>query len=136
MQTNTNKQTSNLLEERNASSTAALAATTLPPQQRKSVSNTNGAPRTVTPQETLKGNTSATAPTTTTATAAKVPTTVEDLVQVNTTCIKFNQFMPGNILEESLEITNRHTENIVVRVVATCLNKEFDILDEYVYSIR
>lgn len=44
--------------------------------------------------------------------------------------------MPGNILEESLEITNRHTENIVVRVVATCLNKEFDILDEYVYSIR
>lgn len=42
----------------------------------------------------------------------------------------------GNIFEESLEITNKWSDSVVLKVVVTCTNKEFEEHDEYVYSIR
>lgn len=42
----------------------------------------------------------------------------------------------GNIFEENLEIVNKWNDNIVVKVLVTCSNKEFEDHDEYVYSVR
>jgi hypothetical protein len=44
--------------------------------------------------------------------------------------------LPGQIVEEALEIVNRSNENLVVEILIDCLNEELQDTDEYVYSIR
>ncbi len=44
--------------------------------------------------------------------------------------------MAGNIFEETLEILNRWSESVVVKLLVVCSNREFDEHDEYVYSVR
>ena len=43
---------------------------------------------------------------------------------------------PGNILEESLDLFNKSSESIVVRLKIDCLNEDYDKLEEYVFSAR
>ena len=49
--------------------------------------------------------------------------------------LSFGEVFPGNILEKELEIKNRTSNNLVVRIMVGCKNEELNNLDEYVYSI-
>jgi hypothetical protein len=44
--------------------------------------------------------------------------------------------LPGNIFEETLEISSLYSENLIVRIEILCDNKELDDHDEYVFSAR
>ena len=44
--------------------------------------------------------------------------------------------MPGYILEESMTIINKSTENLIIKTVVSVENEDLAALDEYVYSIR
>jgi len=61
---------------------------------------------------------------------------LEELVQINRKEANFGVNLPGQIIEESMEIVNRSNENLVVEIIIDCLNEELQDTDEYVYSIR
>jgi len=61
---------------------------------------------------------------------------LSEIVSISTQRINFGVGMPGKIVEESLDITNKTNEDIVVQIFVDCLNPEFKDSEEYIYSIR
>jgi len=61
---------------------------------------------------------------------------LNEIVSISTQRINFGVGMPGKIVEESLDITNKTNEDIVVQIFVDCLNPEFKESEEYIYSIR
>jgi hypothetical protein len=56
---------------------------------------------------------------------------------ISTLAIDFGDVMPGQILEETLILTNKLTDaKIPFHIKIQCLSREFDELEEYVYSMR
>lgn len=61
---------------------------------------------------------------------------VAELLFVSRKHINYGNTMPGQIIEESLEIRNRSDHNLVVQIHVDCLNSELNDSDEYVFAIR
>ena len=62
---------------------------------------------------------------------------IEDIIKVNMSSISFGEVYPGQILEETIIILNiLEKKKISIKIKINCLEKEFDDLDEYVYSMR
>ena len=62
---------------------------------------------------------------------------LSQVLKVNVPLIDFGELLPGQILEENLIIMNTlQTSKIPFKIKVNCLTKEFDDLDEYVYSMR
>jgi len=61
---------------------------------------------------------------------------IEDLLHISRKEANFGTNLPGQIVEEALEIVNKSGENLVVEILIDCLNEELQDTDEYVYSIR
>ena len=64
-------------------------------------------------------------------------TTLAQVLKLNVPLIDFGELLPGQILEENLIIMNTlQTAKVPFKIKVNCLTKEFDELDEYVYSMR
>lgn len=61
---------------------------------------------------------------------------ISDILYVNKAFINYGTTLPGQILEESLEILNKSDESIVVQIIVDCTNAELAESDEYVFAIR
>jgi len=62
---------------------------------------------------------------------------LKDVLKINSMKIDFGELFPGQILEETVIILNNLTNTKVpFKIKINCLSKEFDDLDEYVYSMR
>lgn len=63
--------------------------------------------------------------------------TLTDVLKINQNTIDFGNVFPGQIIEETIIILNNlsHTK-VHFKIKVNCLTKEFDELDEYVYSMR
>lgn len=62
---------------------------------------------------------------------------LQQILKINVPHIDFGDLLPGQILEENLIIMNTLTNTKVpFKIKVNCLTKEFDELDEYVYSMR
>ena len=62
---------------------------------------------------------------------------LKDVLKINSMSIDFGELFPGQILEETVIILNNLTSTKVpFKIKINCLSKEFDDLDEYVYSMR
>lgn len=62
---------------------------------------------------------------------------LKDVLKINSMNIDFGELFPGQILEETVIILNNLTNTKVpFKIKINCLSKEFDELDEYVYSMR
>ena len=63
--------------------------------------------------------------------------TLADVLKINQNSIDFGNVFPGQIIEETIIILNNlsHTK-VHFKIKVNCLTKEFDELDEYVYSMR
>lgn len=62
---------------------------------------------------------------------------LENILKINTSLVNFGEVFPGQILEETIIILNHLAQTkIPFRIKINCLSKEFDELDEYVYSMR
>jgi hypothetical protein len=61
---------------------------------------------------------------------------LEELLHISRKEASFGLNLPGQIIEETLEIVNKSNENLVVEIIIDCLNEELQDTDEYVYSIR
>lgn len=48
----------------------------------------------------------------------------------------FGNLLPGQILEDDLELRNCSKQPVVLKISAICHNSEFDSLEEYVFSMR
>lgn len=59
-----------------------------------------------------------------------------DLLRFSKTSFGLGRLFPGQIVEELLIITNPSAENIELQMSIDCENREFDDLDEYVFTIR
>lgn len=65
------------------------------------------------------------------------PLDIKDILKLNhSSMLKFGVVFPGMIKEQKLMIENPSKHNLTLKVKVDCLNKEFDDLEEYVYSIR
>jgi hypothetical protein len=63
--------------------------------------------------------------------------TLNQVLKINTQVIDFGNVFPGQIIEETLIILNNLSNTKVpFKIKVNCLTKEFDELDEYVYSMR
>lgn len=63
--------------------------------------------------------------------------TLQQVLKINVGQIDFGELLPGQILEENLIIMNTFSSTKVpFKIKVNCLNKEFEDLDEYVYSMR
>lgn len=63
--------------------------------------------------------------------------TLQQVLKINVGVIDFGDLLPGQILEENLIIMNTLVNTKVpFKIKVNCLTKEFDELDEYVYSMR
>jgi len=63
--------------------------------------------------------------------------TLDQMLQVNVQEIDFGDLFPGQILEETIIVINKLANTKVpFKIKVNCLTKEFDELDEYVYSMR
>jgi hypothetical protein len=63
--------------------------------------------------------------------------TLDQVLQVNVQQVDFGDLFPGQILEETIIVINKLTSTKVpFKIKINCLTKEFDELDEYVYSMR
>lgn len=59
------------------------------------------------------------------------------MIKPNSLFFDFNKVLPGGIKEEVLILMDSlHHTDVVIKIQVNCLVKEFDNLDEYVYSIR
>lgn len=62
---------------------------------------------------------------------------LQSILKINVAIIDFGELLPGQILEENLIIMNTLANTKVpFKIKVNCLTKEFDELDEYVYSMR
>ena len=62
---------------------------------------------------------------------------LKDVLKLNSTTIDFGYLTPGQIIEETVIILNNLTfTKVPFKIKINCLSKEFDDLDEYVYSMR
>jgi hypothetical protein len=62
---------------------------------------------------------------------------LKDVLKINSMNIDFGELFPGQILEETVIILNNlTTTKVPFKIKINCLSKEFDDLDEYVYSMR
>lgn len=61
---------------------------------------------------------------------------IGEFLYVSKPQVDFGTHSPGQIWEESLEITNKSHYNLLVQIEVDCLNSELQEIDEYVYSIR
>jgi len=61
---------------------------------------------------------------------------LNEILNISTQKMNFGVGMPGKIVEETLDITNKTNEDIVVQIFVDCLNAEFKDSEEYIYSIR
>lgn len=62
---------------------------------------------------------------------------LSDILTVNRSSVEFGELFPGQIVEEALSITSKLVNRkIPFKIKVNCLSKEFDELDEYVYSMR
>ena len=62
---------------------------------------------------------------------------LKDVLKLNSTKIDFGFLTPGQIIEETVIILNNLTfTKVPFKIKINCLSKEFDDLDEYVYSMR
>jgi len=61
---------------------------------------------------------------------------VKQLLHVSKAKISFGNGLPGQIVEESLDIVNKTNQNLIVHITLDCDNHEFRDTEEYVYSIR
>jgi len=63
--------------------------------------------------------------------------TLDQVLKINTHSVDFGDVLPGQILEETIIILNNLSNSKVpFKIKVNCLTKEFDELDEYVYSMR
>lgn len=63
--------------------------------------------------------------------------TLDQVLQVNVQQVDFGDLFPGQILEETLIVINKlAATKVPFKIKVNCLTKEFDELDEYVYSMR
>lgn len=63
--------------------------------------------------------------------------TIDQVLKVSTSSIDFGELYPGQISEETVIIQNNMTSvKVPFKIKVNCLSKEFDELDEYVYSMR
>lgn len=63
--------------------------------------------------------------------------TLQQVLKINMGLIDFGELLPGQILEENLIIMNTlASTKVPFKIKVNCLTKEFDDLDEYVYSMR
>lgn len=62
---------------------------------------------------------------------------LNDLLKINKTTVDFGDLFPGQIVEETIIISNTLLrKKIPFKIKVNCLSHEFDDLDEYVYSMR
>ena len=61
---------------------------------------------------------------------------IRNLINPSKTQIKYGNVLPGYIMEDDLEIQNRSSQNLSIKVLVVCHNSELDDHDEYIYSIR
>lgn len=62
---------------------------------------------------------------------------LDQVLKINTQMIDFGDIFPGQILEETIIILNNlNNTKVPFKIKVNCLTKEFDELDEYVYSMR
>jgi len=61
---------------------------------------------------------------------------IEDVLQISRRDISYGLRFPGQIVEESLDIVNKSTQDFVVQIIVSCLNDELQDTEEYVYSVR
>lgn len=62
---------------------------------------------------------------------------LKDVLKINSMNIDFGELFPGQILEETVIILNNlAATKVPFKIKINCLSKEFDDLDEYVYSMR
>lgn len=62
---------------------------------------------------------------------------IQQILQVSKRTIDFGELFPGQIVEENLMITNNlQRRKLPFKIKVNCLSREFDELDEYVYSMR
>lgn len=63
--------------------------------------------------------------------------TLQQVLKINVGQIDFGELLPGQILEENLIVMNTlSSTKVPFKIKVNCLTKEFDDLDEYVYSMR
>jgi hypothetical protein len=63
--------------------------------------------------------------------------TLDQVLKFNTLSVDFGNVFPGQIVEEPIIILNNLTNTKVpFKIKVNCLTKEFDELDEYVFSMR
>ena len=63
--------------------------------------------------------------------------TLDQILKINSQVVDFGDVFPGQILEETIIILNNLSNTKVpFKIKVNCLTKEFDELDEYVYSMR
>lgn len=61
---------------------------------------------------------------------------LEECISLNKNSIDFLTLLPGMIKEEIFIIENNFADrDITFRIQVDCFHKEFDLLEEYVYSI-
>lgn len=63
--------------------------------------------------------------------------TLDKVLKINTQSVDFGDVLPGQILEETIIILNNlPNTKVPFKIKVNCLTKEFEELDEYVYSMR
>ncbi len=55
---------------------------------------------------------------------------------IKTRNIDFGNLYPGMICEDEIDIIPKTSETLIVQLLVLCNNKEYESLDEYVYSAR
>ena len=61
---------------------------------------------------------------------------IDEVLQISIQKVNFGAAFPGKVIEESLEIVNKTSGDIVVQIFINCLNPELKDSEEYTYSIR
>jgi len=68
---------------------------------------------------------------------ASEPVEITDVIDFSREAnFNFGNVLPGQILEDDLELRNCSKQPIVLKIAAICHNSEFDALEEYVFSMR
>ena len=63
--------------------------------------------------------------------------TLQEAIKINQTEVDYGNIFPGQICEETIIILNNlKNTKVQFQIKVNCLSKEFDDLEEYVYSMR
>jgi len=65
-----------------------------------------------------------------------MPYDIKSFVTVSKSTIKYGNVLPGYIMEDDLEIQNKSSQSLSIKVCVVCHNSELDEHDEYIYSVR